>query len=298
MEKIILKNQAPDGTLLEAVFLPEKGMNMISFKKGDIEAIDQSTLPLFEERYAGLGALIGPHFHHRRTEVLPKIQDESLFPHIQKVKAKGIQEPFSHGIGRYAPWKAESTDHAVKAVLTGKDTWNGVSLADLEGQNFKMIYSADLQPDGLHIELSVVSDSDSVVGLHYYYYLPDGEGKVVSSVKDRFIAGGEIKNIPIDWEYDEQHQLIFPTNQFADYTFYPYPNPCKSEILLVTTSHSMKIAYESPSQENCWQLYHPENASFVCIEPISAQDPRHPNLTVSSLRVHLNIEQVNKTKKD
>ena len=32
----------------------------------DIEVIDQKTEPLYVERMAGLGALIGPHFHHRQ----------------------------------------------------------------------------------------------------------------------------------------------------------------------------------------------------------------------------------------
>lgn len=43
------------------------------------------------------------------------------------------------------------------------------------------------------------------------------------------------------------------------------------------------------SEENCWQLYHPEGASFVCIEPISSQDPRHPNLSVSAISIRLAI---------
>jgi hypothetical protein len=100
MEQIILANKTSTGQNLQAIFLPEKGMNLISYKKDETEVIDQSTRNLFEERFAGLGALIGPHFHHRKTEVIPPIKDESLFPHIARLKAKGIQEPFSHGIDR------------------------------------------------------------------------------------------------------------------------------------------------------------------------------------------------------
>lgn len=290
MEKIVLVNRTPEGVPLEAVYLPEMGMNMISFKKGEIEALDQSTAPLFEERYAGLGALIGPHFHHRNPSVIPKIKDESLFPHIARVRAKGVQEPFSHGIGRYAPWKAEATSSSVKAVLTGKDTWNGVPLADLEGQNFKMIFNADLRPDGLHIDLSVVSDTDSLVGIHYYYHLPQGRGKVVSTVQNKVIDQGELKSIPSDWGFDDQHRLCFPMERAADYTFYPYPNPCEGKVRLITDAYSVVTTYQCDSQENAWQLYHPAGASFVCVEPVSAQDPRHPNLTVSSLKIHINIE--------
>src|SRR5262245_52892018 len=137
METIVLKNEN-----LQAVFDPERGMNLLSYKLGETEVIDQSTRSLFEERYAGLGALIGPHSHHRH--VVPPVKDEALLSHIARVKSKGVEEPFSHGIARYAPRKAEATATKVTARLTGKDTWNGVALSALEGQNFTMEMIAEL----------------------------------------------------------------------------------------------------------------------------------------------------------
>jgi hypothetical protein len=185
---IILRNQSSSGMPLEAIFLPGQGMNLSSYKLGDIEVIDQSTRALFDERFAGLGALIGPHFHHRK--VIPPVKDESLFPHIARIKAKGIVEPFSHGIARYAPWVAEATEKKVTAKISGKDTWNGVPLADLEGQNFIMNLTAELTPKGLSIQLSVVSDTDSIVGLHYYYRLTNGRGKVISQIQNYSLKDG------------------------------------------------------------------------------------------------------------
>lgn len=286
---IILKNQSPSGDLLQATFLPEQGMNLCSFKKGDIEAIDQSTLSLFDERFAGLGALIGPHFHHRHTASLPKIPDESLFPHIARVKAKGVADPFSHGIARYAPWQAISTENTVKASLSGKDTWNGVTLTALEGQNFKMNYNAVLTSTALEIDFDVVSDSDSLVGLHYYWHLPKNTGTVISSVQPKYIGPNGLEPIPPTWNFNSQHVLTFDLNNEADFTFHPFPNPREGKILLDTGPYQILTSYSCPSQENSWQLYHPKNASFVCIEPISSQDPRHPNLTVSSLHISLEI---------
>lgn len=259
-----------NGEMLKAVFLPEKGMNLISFKKGEIEVIDPSTKILFEERFAGLGALIGPHFHHRKPEAIPKIKDETLFPHIARVKAKGIQEPFSHGIARYAPWTAESTATTVKARITGKDLWNGVPIAELEGQNFTMTFDATLSEQGLALQLSVISDTDSLVGIHYYYALPGGTGKVISTVQ-------------------EGQKLEFDLKNEVDSTFHPYPNALQGTILLETETYQLRTIYDCNCAENCWQLYHPKDASFVCIEPISAKDPRHPNLTVSSLNIQLQI---------
>lgn len=286
--KITLKAKAEDDQPLEVVFWPERGMNFISYKKAGVEVIDQTTWDLFEERYAGLGAMIGPHFHHRNYSIISKIQDESLFPHIARVKAKGTQEPFSHGIGRYAPWKEEHTETKIRATLAGKDTWNGVPLAELEGQDFKMQYEAELTPKGLRIFLSVVSETDSVVGLHTYYRLTGG-GRVIAKVLPQFNDHGEIKPIPKQWSYGEDFTLDYPLVENTDYGFYPYPDPLEGHIFLKTNDYHLKIFYRSLNQENSWQLYHPQGKSFVCIEPLSAKDPRKPHLSVSSLHTLITI---------
>lgn len=289
MSPIVLEHLTKQGERLQAIFLPDKGMNLISLKKDHLEVIDQSTKNLFEERYAGLGALIGPHFHRRKPETIPKIKDEEQFPHIARVKAKGVQDPFSHGIARYAPWKAEATANSVKGLLTGKDLWNGIALSALEGQNFNMQMEADLREEGLFLTLSIVSDTASLVGIHYYYALPKGKGKVISQVQNQVAVEGELKSIPSHWQFDSQQRLIFDLEQEADFTFRPHPNLLKASILLETEEYQLQTHYNCICAENCWQLYHPKGASFVCIEPISSQDPRHPNLTVNSLNIHIQI---------
>ncbi len=287
METIALKNKTSNGEPLEAIFLPGYGMNIMSYKKGNIEVIDQSTRPMFEERYAGLGPLIGPHFHRRH--VVPKVQNENAFPHIARCKALGINDPFSHGVGRYAPWKTESTDRTIKASLSGKEEWNGIQLAAIEGQNFKMEFHVDLTPNGLELALSVVSDSDSLVGIHYYYSLPQKTGKVISQVQNEYLVNGVKKPLDSAWKIEEGQRLIFDLDNEADFTFHPFPHPRSGRILLDAGSYQLETTYTCPSQENSWQLYHPRGASFVCIEPISSQDPRHPNLTVSSIQIVLKI---------
>lgn len=286
---ITLQHQTKQGSRLQATFLPDKGMNLVSLKKDDLEVIDQSTQNLFDERYAGLGALIGPHFHRRKLETIPSIKDEQLFPHIARVKAKGIQDPFSHGIARYAPWKAESTHNSVKAQITGKDTWNGIALSALEGQNFNMQLNAHLREEGLFLTLSIVSDTASLVGIHYYYALPNGKGRVISEVQNQVGIQGELKPIPSNWQFDSQQRLTFDLQEEADFTFRPYPNLLRGNILLETEKYQLRTRYDCDCAENCWQLYHPKGASFVCIEPISSQNPRFPNLTVSSLNIHIEI---------
>lgn len=286
---ISLKHNTPSGDHLEAVFLPEKGMNMISFKKNEQEVIDQSTFALFEERFAGLGSLIGPHFHRRNPQILPKIPDENLFPHIARVKAKGIQDPFSHGIARYAPWEAQINGNRIQARLSGKHLWNGIPLAVLEGQQFSMNFEAELSSNGLHINLSIASEIDSLVGLHYYYALPQEKGTITSDVQSFYLTHNEKLPIPSEWNFSSQNKLIFDLTQEADFTFYPFPNPLKASILLDAIDYKLLVSYSCQSQENCWQLYRPLGTSFVCLEPISAQDPRHPNLTASAINVNLEI---------
>jgi len=288
LETVTLRAKTVDEKTLEAIFVPEKGMNFISFKKGEIEAIEQSTHDLFEERAAGLGAMIGPHFHHRK--VIPPVPDESLFPHIAGVKAKGVQEPFSHGIGRYAPWKIEEKNEtSIRAILRGKDEWKGIPLSVLEGQDFTMRYVARLNTEGLLIDLSVVSDTSSVIGLHTYYALPGGRGKISAQVQENYSDKGNLKLISEKWGYQSNHTLNYSLEDDIDVGFFPFPNPLEGSILLETSTHRLKVSYLCENAENSWQLWHPKGKPFVCIEPLSAKNPRKPHLSVSRLQIFISI---------
>lgn len=272
--------------VLAAHFLPEKGMNLLSFKKGDIEAIDQQTQALFEQRYAGLGAMIGPHFHQR--SVVPPWPSETLFPHLAFVKAKGGRDPFSHGIGRYAPWRVLSqTPSSLCAALSGDDCWKGIPLKELEGQDFDMTYEATLTEAGLKISLSVTSPHPSIVGLHTYYAF-NGPSQVTSSVQNCYNDGGTFKPIPSTWNYDNS-QLQFFLPQVADYGFVAAPDPGHGEICLETSSHSIRVQYWGDPKESSWQLWHPEGGTFVCIEPLSAHNPRHCQQRSSHIEILISI---------
>ncbi len=262
---ITLKSETEAGVPLEATFDPEHGMNMVSYKKGNIEAMDQSTRAEFESRSAGLGALIGPHFY------------------------KSLASEKTHGVGRYAPWQYEVKDNTIHAKLTGKDEWQGTTLEELEGQNFTMLFTPSLSPKGLHLDLSVVSDTASAVGIHYYYNLPQGTGKVKSSVQNHYYDPHVLRDIPSDWNYNGQHELVWDLENEVDYAFHPYPNPLHGDIILDTGEYAIHTKYDAPSEENAWQLYHPKGASFACVEPVSAQDPRHANLSVSSISIQIEI---------
>jgi hypothetical protein len=291
MEVVTLRSKTADGKLLEAKFVPSMGMNLISYQCGGIEVIDQSTKNLFEERYAGLGALIGPHFHRRNPNILPKIADKTKFPHIERVEKKGVADPFSHGIARYAPWKATFDESSIRATLSGKDEWNGVPIAQLEGQQFLMDFDAKLSSEGLALKISVRGDTDSLVGIHYYYRLPGGKGTVRSLAANKYRVEGESKPLPAAWRGKVEHSIELQLgNEEYDHGFFPFPDPAKCAIELETAEYTLRTKYRSKNQENSWQLFHPKGSSFVCVEPLSAQYPKRPILTVSTIEILLTVE--------
>lgn len=284
--EIQIKAISKEGELLSATFCPSAGMNFISYKKGNLEVIDQSTRPLFEERYAGLGAMIGPHFHHRKE--IPTVANPALFPHIEKVFAKGTKEPFSHGIGRYAPWKVESvTENQIVATLRGTDKWNGVELKELEGQDFKMEYSAQMLPEGLSITLTVESQKPSIVGLHTYYALPEN-AVVTSCIQNEYNDHGNILPIPKEW-FSKEHDLHYDLKSEFDFGFFPYPDPSRGTITLEGSDRKIRVSYSCPNNDNSWQLWHPKGKSFVCIEPLTAKDPRRPMQTSSTIKILIEV---------
>ncbi|MCB1084986.1 MAG: hypothetical protein KDK60_02680 [Chlamydiia bacterium] len=290
MEKVTLKNLSPQGHPLEASFLPEKGMNLCSYKLGEIEVIDQETIPLFENRCAGLGALIGPHFHHRKE--ISGGFDESLFPHIARVKAKGTKEPFSHGIARYVPWNFTHSSTQIQATLRGTDLHRGVPLKVFEGQDFVMHFNARLLPDGLFIDYSIESEKPSVLGLHYYYAF-SGKGALHGAVQNTYRDQEKWKSLPSEWVQGKENHLHFLLPQKADFGFLPSKKASTDHdyhLNLDTPTYSLHIDYNTASDtEISCQIFHPEGASYVCVEPLTARFPPKPRLTQNTLEVKLSL---------
>lgn len=291
MGKIQLKNTSSSGQPLVATFLPEGGMNLCSYKLGSIEVIDQKTLSLYEKRRAGLGALIGPHFHEHQ-KISRGFFDEELFPHIAKGKAKGRKDPFSHGIARYVPWKYVASDTQIKGYLSGDDLYKGVPLKVFEGQNFSMTFEARLLPDGLFIEYKIDSEKPSVIGLHYYYSF-SGKGTIHGAVQSTYRDQNEWKSLPKEWSNGKENDLHFSLPNTADYGFLPVKktvNDHDYHIILDTETYSLHIDYNTISDtEISCQIYHPKNGTFVCIEPLSSKFPPKPRLNRSTLETKLTI---------
>ncbi len=294
MKTTSLKHRSKDGKLLEATFIPTQGMNLISYKKDGIEVIAQSTQDLFDERLSGLGPIIGPHFYHRKAREFPTIVDTTIFPHLKKIGYKAGEEPFSHGIGRYVPWNITSSDSSVDAMISGIDTYRGITLAALEGFDFEMHFKAQLDSNGLHIKFSVESEgSPSVCGLHYYYAIDDNNAIVTIDSQGEYNDLGEWKSIPNQWHNPITKQVHFDLKNPSDYGFIP-PDERHGKALLETKEYHLSIEYSSPTNQNSLQLYHPKDSKFVAIEPISAKNPRNVTALKSSIDVHIDIIPMNK----
>ena len=284
MENIILKSEE-----VLAVFSPEHGMNLMQLQVEKKELIAQSTKPLFEERFAGLGSLIGPHFHHRPKEKIMKVPSEELFPHIARVKAKGILEPFSHGIARYAPWKAQVSQNSVTATLRSSDLWNGVSLAQLEGFSFQMNLVASLLTRGIFLDYSVDSETSSVIGFHYYYTLPVSGGRVKAKVEELYFENQRWKPVP-DTFLGGDGGLYFDVTQEVDYGFIPRKGAeGLFEIFYENELFTLKISFKTGGEEVSWQLFRPKGGDYICIEPLSARNPRDPISKKSRLQVNIEV---------
>lgn len=292
VKSVILKNCGPRGELLQATYLPEKGMNLISYKIDNLEVIDQSTQGLFDDHFAGLGALIGPHFYHRKKGEIPFDFDHSLFPHIKRLEAKGIEEPFSHGIARYVPWKYLQSSTQIQAKLKGSDSYLGTSLSKLEGQDFEIEYLATLLSHGLSICYKIKSERPSTIGFHYYYKISAG-ATLHAEVQEEYRFRDKWLSIPSAWKENSSHHLNFPLSEEADYGFIPKLKEKQSHdyhIILRTKEYSLHIDFATASStEVSCQVYHPSNSSYVCIEPISAQDPQRPILDHHILEAKLAV---------
>lgn len=300
LETIKLSRKDGSGRMQEAIFVPEFGMNLISYKCNSYEVMDDETVDLFAERFAGLGAVIGPHFHRRPDSEIPPLPKDGLFPHIERVLAKGVKDPFSHGIARYVPWKYSHKGNRIFACIDGSDTYDGVALKDLEGQDFRMTMEADLTDRGLALRLKVSSEKPSVCGLHYYYRIPEDAGDFsISSInlkKEYRSPDGQMLPLPKEWiesvrdeDANEKEMIRIPVEGSMDHTFYTdkdfsYMSICNHDYILC-------IAQEK-SLSNSWQIFHPENSSYVCVEPISSIDPRNPTSTESEVSVLLNLGAV------
>jgi hypothetical protein len=134
-----------------------------------------------------------------------------------------------------------------------------------------------------------MSEKPSLVGLHTYYDLPGGTGRVTSRVQPLYNDGGQFKPMPKEWNY-QGDQLTYDLTAAADYGFVYSPDPQQGMVALTTSHYRLTLLSTSPTPEHAWQLYHPDKAEYVCVEPLSARNPRGLTATQSRIEVLIAIE--------
>ena len=287
MKEVHLQHLADNGEEYHVTFLPLNGMPFVSFKRGDVEIIDQSTWQLFHEKNAGLGQLIGPWFYHRKNDAIPMVADTSLFPHISRIKS---QEPFSHGIGHFVRWNYSNSDTSIRAHISGMDAIGNVTYASLAGFDFKFDYEAHLTSAGLEIDLKVESPTNRCfAGLHTYYSLEKNSGRVSINCDEKYNDMGTLRVIPDKWRGKET-TLDFDFKEAADYGFFPNTEEKCGVAMLTTGNRKVKISYKAnDANEHGFQVYHPEGASFACIEPGTARNFREAKLKRNHIKIKIEV---------
>jgi hypothetical protein len=234
---------------LQATFLPESGMRCVSFKHGQIALIEE-------------GLVIGPHFG-KRSMCSPK-------------------DPYPFGLGRYGSWDAAFTETSFDAKLTGEMTHQTQELKTLEGQNFKMSFRGNISPSELLLSLSVVSESDSLIGIEYMLPVSSENGPIQTTANRKIYRDGEKSAIPDHWEYKSTGELCVPTSEEYAFSFSPEPNPTEGQVII---GNSLKVEYSCASEESSWMIRNQPSEKLLSLGAVTSQNPWKPNLTVSSITI-------------
>lgn len=274
---------------IQATFDPEHGLNMMSLVIEGHELIAQSTKNGFLESSRGLGPLIGPHFYHRVSDTIPYLDSQTIDLLSKKIRFRQDPEPFSHGIGRYVPWKIlHQGPKSFKACLDSHDQIAGITLAEIEGFDFFMEFEAEVSQRQITIRYSAKSSSQPVVvGLHTYYALD-------SMMKTCDLMGAPFyfdklnkKAVPPDWFSDQG--LRIPLNKPLDYTFSPQINKEGFGEVEVKRGVSNLLIQAKATPDLSFQLYRGEDSPFICIEPIAAINPRIVTQKNASIEVRISL---------
>ena len=115
--------------------------------------------------------------------------------------------------------------------------------------------------------MQAAADFPPTIGLHYYYAFPPSCGRVRAPVTGFAYDQKQKVNIPKGWLDNTGRELDMDINQPLDHLF-----PLGSgRIELVTRDFLLWTIPEYGIESLI--VFHPENADFVCIEPITPKLP-------------------------
>jgi len=240
---LLLKSQEKSGEPCEARFDP-KGLRLLSLKCGDREI----HTPSDPKGYYGV---IGPQFG-----------DLGAFMQTGEAMA--------------ASWEVEKSE---EENLTAKHRYEGEG----EEQIYQMEGRISWDKEVLVSTLSIVSDTDSLIGPGYCFPLPDGRGRLEGVIKREGFCEGKTVTLsehsgkPV--EIDLSHSCSLAV--------LPYLKPTEGKLLLETKNYQMEILYRSNCEEVSCLIYRPEKGDWICISPVSSKNPWKTNLTVSHVTTEI-----------
>jgi galactose mutarotase-like enzyme len=235
---------------------PEVGLSLLSFRYRGRELLALDTGESFRRCRKGLGPLIIPHFN--QAGPLPAVTPDS-FPHIPHVQSLGVHHPFQHGIGRYVPWRYRAGPESLVGTMDGTMHYRGYTYAQLTGYDFTAEVTYRVREDGLQILFALEAEHPVAAGIHFYYHLPDPTNASVEA--SSCITGPLPFPIPCG----------IPVNAVFSTAACP---PGHSWCSLTTDSWTLRTDFtcsgRPESSFDSLVIFHPENARFVCIEPLSS----------------------------
>ena len=273
------------GNTIEAVVSPEMGMSMLDFSAGGVPLLQKSRKHDFIEGRKGLGPLILPHFNQRASFPAVNEMVAEQAPHTAYLKTEGVNDPFQHGIGRYAQWNFETscTDKGARVTgkLTGAHEYQGVPLMELTGFDFTAFVTYTLSDGNISVRFDITGAEPVTAGIHFYYRLPDQEeSRAALSVeeigKNNDESLFEFSSHQRDGRFytmtlaDDIDTLFTPVKEEGPYARYK----------LITSEYRLDTrvrAEGDPAKTfDSVTLFHPADADFVCIEPLSDANPLTP----------------------
>ena len=239
---------------LEVLIAPELGFSLMSFTRDGRELLDPGAEGAFMKTRKGLGPLILPHFNQDGPR--PRAAVEG-FPHVAELARLGVDHPFQHGVGRYAPWRAEASRDSVTGRLDGGMRWKGILLSDLAGMDFSAAVTFRLRDEGLGISFDLRGDGPVAAGIHFYYRL---EGR----------SGARVRLPRCLREAPEELDLSQPVNRvFVVEAAGKERAVCRLESGNGVLDTIFPVGGDPQESFGSLVIFSPAGADFACVEPVS-----------------------------
>lgn len=250
---------------------PDMGFAIVSWRLNGREILASETRHRFLKARKGLGPLILPHFN--QAGPIPQV-DVTSFPHVDYLRAGGIDHPFQHGIGRYVPWTTKSTPTSIVGRISGSHTLGGYALRDLTGFDFSALVRYRVFGNRLGVHLSVSGERPVAAGTHFYL---------------SFAGAASAEVFLPNWAGGGTHTV---THEAAVDRVFPVKPPVQFRVAhttLRTAGYELDVSFPvgvRPAHSfGSLIVYSPRDASFVCVEPISyavpeRNDKRHFSSTI------------------